>query len=354
MQNGEKKKVKIKYILSILFLILLIVVTFVVLFTKYSFNELMMVIRVVDFKYVFIGVLMIFVYIYFEGVAMRELFKAQKIKVSRKANFLYSAIDYYFCSITPSCSGGQPMVAYYMKKDNINLTNSTLVLLINTALFKIVLIILSLISAICCHNLLFRYPILVVLFIIGLIINVFLITLCFLVAHKRVWVESVGVRFIFLLSKLHIIKNPITISKNFIRKMDNYEKGALLIRTNKKEFYLALLYNFIQRIAFFSISYFVYMAFKSKFVELSGYGFIELFSIQVIIALCVDSLPLPGGVGISEYLYVLVFGIVYEVGDSSFVASAMLLTRAINFYVPLIVTGIFVVVKQLINIKTHN
>ena len=351
MGEDKKKKSKIKYLLSILFLILLIVVTFVVLFTKYSFSDLMDVIRVVDYRFVLIGILMIFVYIYFEGLAMRELFKAQNIKVSRGANFLYSAIDYYFCSITPSCSGGQPMVAYYMKKDNINLTNSTLVLLINIALFKIVLIVLSLFSVIFCHDLLFGYPILIVLFIIGLVINVLLIVLCFLIAHKRLWVEGVGVRLIFLLNKMHIVKNPLTISKNFIRKMDNYEKGAMLIRTNKKEFILALLYNFIQRIAFFSISYFVYLAFKYKFTELSGFGFIELFSIQVIIALCVDSLPLPGGVGISEYLYILVFGIVYAVGDSSFVASTMLLTRAVNFYVPLIVTGMLVVIKQIINIK---
>ena len=54
--------------------------------------------------------------------------------------------------------------------------------------------------------------------------------------------------------------------------------------------------------------------------------------------------------GISEILYVSIFGIVYGgiagVESGVLVASAMLLTRAVAFYLPLIVTAI-------ISIKRH-
>ncbi len=74
--------------------------------------------------------------------------------------------------------------------------------------------------------------------------------------------------------------------------------------------------------------------------------YLDLFSIQVLIALCVDSLPLPGGVGISEYLYALLFGLVYCVGEVNVIGSAMLLTRAVNFYIPLILTFLLVLIKH--------
>lgn len=107
---------------------------------------------------------MIFIYIFFEGVAMKRIFKAMNIEVSSANNFVYSAIDYYFCAVTPSATGGQPMVAYYMAKDKISVTHSSLTLLINTALFKIVLLTLSIVAVFVCHEFVFSHPLIIVLY----------------------------------------------------------------------------------------------------------------------------------------------------------------------------------------------
>lgn len=350
MENNKSGKTK--YILSILFLVVLIVATFVVITIKYDVTELLKLIKQSKLRWLGLGVVMIFVYIYFEGLAMRRLFKSMSLNVSRTKNFAYSAIDYYFCAVTPSASGGQPMVAYYMAKDKIGIEKSSLVLLVNTALFKIVLIVLSLISLIFCHDIVFDSVILTVLFFVGIIINVFLITLCFLVAFKRSWVEAAGAWLIKLLFKMRIVKKPIKWLRAFGKKMDEYEVGAKHIKAHKKDAFLALMDNFIQRIAFFSIAFFVYLAFKYAYPEVSGFGFMDLFGIQVLVALSVDSLPLPGGAGISEYLYVIMFGAIYGInGNTDLVGSAMLLTRAVNFYIPLIVTGTITIIKQAILIK---
>ena len=133
--------------------------------------------------------------------------------------------------------------------------------------------------------------------------------------------------------------------RRFVNLMEKYEQGAHLIFKHKFHFLKALLYNLLQRISFFSISYFVYLAFKDRFV-IADLTYLDLFSIQVLIALCVDSLPLPGGVGISEYLYALLFGLVYCVGEVNVIGSAMLLTRAVNFYIPLILTFLLVLIKH--------
>ncbi len=351
-ENTEVKRPgKTKYVLSILFLVILVVATCIVIFTKYSIRDLLQVVKNIDIKYVLLGALMFFIYILFEGLAMKRIFKAMNINVSAADNFVYSAVDYYFCAVTPSATGGQPMVAYYMAKDKISVTHSSLTLLINTALFKIVLLVLSIIAVFVCHEFVFSHPLIIVLYFLGFAINIGLILLCFMTAFKRNLVERAGKKLIMLLTRLHLVKKPLSAVKKFRIKMDEYEEGAKLIKQNPKQFIIALAYNFIQRIAFFSISFFVYISFFKAYPEIKGFNYFDLFAIQVLVALCVDSLPLPGGVGISEYLYILLFGTIYQRNGIDILGSAMILTRVFNFYIPLIVTGIIVVFKQFFELR---
>lgn len=353
MSNLEeaKKPGKKKYIFSIVFLIALIFITCIVIFTKFDIKEVWSVVKSVNFIYILLGTLMIIIYVLFEGFAMKRIFKAMDIHVSVADNFAYSAIDYYFCAVTPSATGGQPMVAYYMNKDKISFSHSSLTLLLNTALFKIVLLVLSIVAIIVCHDFVFSHPIIIVLYFIGFIINIFLILLCFMTAFKRRWVENLGKKLIMLLHKMHIIKKPVSSIRVFKGKMDEYEEGARLIKQNPKQFIIALLDNFIQRIALFSVGFFVYLSFFKAYPEIKGFNYIELLSIQVLVSLCVDSLPLPGGVGISEVLYLLLLGSIYQQNGVDILASAMILTRVVSFYAPLIITGIIVVCKQIMVIR---
>ena len=129
----------------------------------------------------------------------------------------------------------------------------------------------------------------------------------------------------------------------FHNKMDDYEKAAKLIRANKGQFLLALLSNFIQRIAMFSMAFFVYLSFLKPYPELRGHGYFEMMAVQV--ALSVDSLPFPGGVGISEVLYITLYGIIY--GGETMVATALIVTRALSFYIPLLVTMAIFIYKHI-------
>lgn len=345
------KPKKKKYILSICFLICLILITIVVIFTKYNIKDLIKLIKKIEAKYILFSIPLLIIYILFESLATKVILKALGLNTSLKKNFCYSSIDYYFCAVTPSASGGQPMVLYYMNKDKIPVSYGSLTLLINTALFKIVLLVLSTISIIFCYEQIFINPLFIVLFVIGYIINIALVLLCFLAAFKRKWIEKAGKVIIMWLSRHKLIKKTISTVRLFNQKMDEYEEGAKLIKKNKKKFLIVLGCNFIQRIAMFSIAFFVYLSFYKVF-EIKRVSFIDLFAIQVIIALCVDSLPLPGGVGISEFLYVYLFGIVYI--SEEIVASAMLLTRAVSFYIPLIFTAIIVIAKHISTIKCRS
>ena len=347
-QPKKKKSPYLKYVLSIGFMIALLTITCIVLFNKYSFTDLMNVIGQVNVWFIVLGVAMIFVYIFFEGYAMKLIFKSMGQKVGIIKNTIYSSIDYYYCAITPSATGGQPMVAYYMAKDGVSLSYVSICLLINTALFKIVLVTLGLVGLILYPSLVFGNGLMLGLFIFGFTFNIFMIVMCFLGAFKTKWVKAAGLRIILLLNKWHIVKKPVKWVRVLYRKMDEYEVGAKLIKAHKWQFAKALLCNFVQRLAIFSVTFIVFMAFVDAF-DIPYHSYLELMAIQVLIALAVDSLPLPGGVGISEYLYLLLFGAVYSTEE--LMASAMLLTRAVSFYIPVIVCAIISIIEHILVIK---
>ena len=352
IENKPKKSGKFKYSLSVLFLIAMIVITFVVILTEYNINDVIKVLNIVDLRYLIVCLVLVFIYIFFEGMATRKILKSLGHYTSIKDNFEYAAVDYYYCAITPSASGGQPMVAYHMAKDDIPVEASTQVLLVNTALFKFVLIVLSLVSLIFSYEYIFDNSLMLILFILGITLNILIIVFCGLCTFKRSWLESLGKRIIMLLARWKVCKKPVKWTRILIKKMDEYEQGAKYILQNKHRLFIALIYNFIQRIALFSCAYFVYLAFQKAFPQLSGFGYFDLFAIQTIIALSVDSLPLPGGMGISEILYVTMFEIVYGgivlFDEGTLVASAMLLTRAVSFYLPLIITAIITIKRHIV------
>lgn len=345
---GQKKKKSglTKYIISFVFLIVLVAITFFVIFRKYEFNDLIAVIRGVDPKYFLLALLMILIYIFFESCATKTILYTLDDKSSFFHNLEYSCIDYYFCAITPSASGGQPMVLYYMSKDKTSIAHGSQTLLINTALFKIVLVLLSIIAMIVCRSIITTNILLLILLIVGFVINLAIITLCFLASFKTEWIDRTGKKLIIMLSHIGIIKRTLYWIRKFDSKMEEYANGATLLKQHKFTFFLSFLFNLIQRIALFSTAYFIYLAFVELYPALAGYNYFYLCSIQVIIAMSVDSLPLPGGMGISEYLYSATFDTIYLTVSEELVASAMLLTRAVSFYIPLLLTAFVVILKQ--------
>ena len=61
-------------------------------------------------------------YIGLEGVNFRIIGRALCQQFGYIKSFCYACIDIYFCGITPSATGGQPVLAYYMSKDDVSIS----------------------------------------------------------------------------------------------------------------------------------------------------------------------------------------------------------------------------------------
>ena len=94
---------------------------------------------------------------------------------------------------------------------------------------------------------------------------------------------------------------------------------------------------------FHSIPYFIYRAFG-----LTELNFFQLFSMQAVLYTTVSGIPLPGSIGVSESLFLKIFGLAF---GSTLLSSAMLLYRFASFYLYVI---IFAVISFIVATKTKD
>ena len=103
--------------------------------------------------------------------------------------------------------------------------------------------------------------------------------------------------------------------------MEVYQNTAAYLGTHKMVLVNVLAITFTQRFALFAATWFVYRAF-----HLSGISFIAIVLLQAVISVSVDMLPLPGGMGISETLFLKIFPPVF---GSTLLLPAMVLSRGL-------------------------
>ena len=132
----ESKK---KWIFNIIFLLLIFAATLYGVFHGKDMGRIIEIIKTVNPFWLIPGVICVIIFIWGESIIIHYLMHSLGIKVKKWTCFLFSSVGFFFSCITPSASGGQPAQVYYMKKEDIPIPISTMVLLIITIIYKMVL-----------------------------------------------------------------------------------------------------------------------------------------------------------------------------------------------------------------------
>lgn len=317
---------------SILF-IALIAITFFILFKDNSISNILESLRSVNIIYVFLGILCMFLFICCEGINIRRMLKlfSYNISIFRIKVFL---CRFFFSSITPSASGGQPMQVYYMKKDGIKFSHSSLILLIELASFQFATITIAIISFMLNYDFIVNLNTAIkALIFIGIASNCIIFCFILVAIFSKSFINKVIGLFLKIVSKIKFIdENKI---KQIVEKeVKQYQDGAIFISNNKKTVIKVVLTTFAQLSFMYSITFCVYKAFN-----LSSFSFFTIFSIQSILFIAVSAIPLPGAVGSSESGFLTLFKTLFPATSLS---SAMLLSRGISFYLFVIISGLIV------------
>ena len=324
-----------KYILNIVFFILLIVLTFYILLKDQNILDIFNLMLNSNKTFILIAIFCMFVYLLLEAVNMLRTIRISGNKHIKLSSALkYAFIGFFFSAVTPAASGGQPMQIYYMHRDKIPVADSTLALLMNLFSFQIITISMALISVI--FNGHYLEGGMIALFIIGIALNSTALALLFIgIFSKRLskWMIDIVIK---ILRKFKF-KRADSIIEKLNNGLEKYHMTSKYIKKNKKIMIKMLLTTLIQIVVYYSIPYWIYRA-----VGFNGESIIRMISLQSILYATVSGIPLPGAVGVSESGFLNIFKNIFT---ETTISGAMLINRGVSFYSFVIASGIVVLIN---------
>jgi hypothetical protein len=143
-----------------------------------------------------------------------------------------------------------------------------------------------------------------------------------------------------LLKRLHIMKEKNNRTQRLNDSMELYKSASVFLRTNKAAIVTTTLISFVQRFFLFFITYVTYRSFG-----LHTENAFTITLLQSVISISVDMLPLPGGMGISERLYLLIFIPIF--GTTAAATASLLVSRGFSYYILILVSGVISLITHL-------
>lgn len=325
----------------LIFLIAVFAITLWTVFGGEDLKEVFTYMQSVDLAYVFPSILCVILFILGESVIIDYMLRSLGTRPKFGHCCLYSFIGFFYSCITPSASGGQPMQIVAMRKDKIPVAVSTVVLAIVTITYKLVLVVIGLaILIIRPSNIMVHLDGVEALAYLGLALNVGCIAILLLLVFHPSLVRSSAEKIISLINRIRPFKHPEKISKKLDDISSQYTGTAEYYGSHKRLLVAVFLLTFAQRCLLFLVTWFTYKAF-----HLSGESLVTILFLQAMISVIVDMLPLPGGMGISENLFLSIF---LPVFGSELVLPGMVVSRGISYYTQLLLSAVMTVAASFI------
>ncbi|MDE7312967.1 MAG: flippase-like domain-containing protein [Eubacterium sp.] len=302
-------------------------------------GAMMQAIRQVDIRFLVPGVCFVLFFIWGESIIIWYMMRSFRIYLKKRVCFLFSSVGFFFSCITPSATGGQPMQIYYMKKERIPIPVATVILMVVTITYKLVLVVIGIGILLFGQGFLHRYlEEILPVYYVGLLLNVFCVSFMTVLVFHPVLAQKIVLTGMDWLERLHLLKKKQARRERFVASMDVYRETAAYLKEHKRVIAVVIAVTFVQRLALFAVTWMVYLAFR-----LEGTPVLDLVLLQGVISVSVDMLPLPGGMGISETLFLKIFKTVF----AAVTLPAMVLSRGLSYYSQLLVSALFTVVAQL-------
>ncbi|WP_277232680.1 lysylphosphatidylglycerol synthase transmembrane domain-containing protein [Romboutsia timonensis] len=318
------------------FLLLLICMTVYLVSTTLDITLIPMIMKLVNKKFIFIGFLIMVLYIILECTIINILIKTiQKTKV-RFLAVKIAMMGFYYNLVTPFASGSQPMQIYALNKYDINLSKSIAIVTNKTVLFQTVVTIYSAVIIFLNIDVLKNeLPSILVLMSIGMVMNIVSLLGGMLIVLSPNTMKIIVKVIVNILYRLKIFKSLNKKIHTINRFIDEYSYSIKLFIKNKKALCLSIILTIIQLTVFFSISYCVYKAFN-----LNGLSLFDVLALQVFLYMSVSPIPTPGNVGANEVAFLTIFSNVFP---GNIIGYSVFLYSIYVYYFLVVVCGLFTI-----------
>lgn len=287
-----------------------------------------------------LGVLLMVLYTGTEALQIKMSLRAMGHRTPYRHCCQFAAAGFYFSSITPSATGGQPAEVFYMARRGIPAAHGALTMLLFTIFYQVT----SLGYGLAAWLLGGEYSAFLgtglgILLIYGLA-SMLLLTVG--MVALLVWpkpVEKLCRWCLRLAARLKLVRDLPKAEAGLDAQMEEYARGAAIIRRCPSLAVKMLVVSAAQQGLRFLVTWAVYRA-----MGLTALGPSQIVATQALLALAVNCLPIPGAVGASEAAFLSAFQHTF---GPALTPAAMLLSRGISFYLPLVVTCVVTVALHL-------
>ncbi|MBR6172573.1 MAG: flippase-like domain-containing protein [Eubacterium sp.] len=318
------------------FLLAVFTVWFIIYRSGMSMSDFLAAVGAANPWWILMGIVCMFGYVFFEGAALLQIIRTcgYPQKVSR--GFMYAAADTYLSAITPSGSGGQPGIALFMMKDGVPAAVVTAALIVNLIGFNVGLLFHGILGMIFGYETFINYNTLgKVLVIVGFVVFIGLTILAAMMLKHREFIFRFAMKMTTFLHKIHLIRDPERIHRKLGRIMEEYKTCVDVVSSHKGMWFRACLMNIIQRFAQIAITVFAFRA-------LGGHGgTFRLFGTQCLATIGSTCIPIPGAMGVSDYLMIEGYE---QLMPKEFAFQVQMLSRSLSFYSCVIICGITMVI----------
>ena len=251
-----------------------------------------------------------------------------------------SSIGKYYEAITPFCAGGQPAQIVYLSKRKVSPGIATSVPIIRVVLINFATIFVSIflfvvhVPNITGGNGLINILIgvLEILAYIGLIINTLYFLAIFIIANSKVLGRSLARMIVKVGYKLRIFKDYRSAYKKIINQVTEYRSSIDYLKKNGITLLLSIVLVLVEILSLASIPFFVTLSLTD--VAFAGTSAVFGFWVECLVKyyICYFAsayIPLPGGTGMMEIAFVILFS---SVIGPNFVAWGFLIWRLMSYY----------------------
>ncbi len=270
-------------------------------------------------------------FIIWEALSLRAGCKTLGIRMSRRSGWEYAAADIYFSAITPSASGGQPASALFMMQDGIPGITATAVLLMNLTMCSIATLTTGLLCLLR-PQVFWQFGIISRILIgAGYVSQVLFALFMLLLLKRERLLHRICAGAVGLGAKLHLVRHKEEKLEHLSCKMEEY-RTSINMMAGKRDLLLRMfICNVLQRVCQFAVTMFMFLA-----MRLQGADALDIWALQGFVSMGSGYLPVPGGMGVADYLMLDGFGSFLSADLS---ARLELLSRSMAFYLCILVCG---------------
>lgn len=236
-----------------------------------------------------------------------------------------SMVGQFFCAITPSSTGGQPMQILTMSRMGVKGANATSALVQKFLVWQFTLTGYGII-AVCARFSFFSSmlnPVMWAFAIIGFLCQVIMIAVLLLASFNQKLTKKIIGGLFNLLGKIKILKNVEEKKISLYDQLDLFHESNKELNKNKALLTKIYVLTAVQMTAFFLVPYCIAMSFNISC------NIFDMLCAQAYVNMVSSLMPLPGGSGVAEYSFSAFFASYFT---PETMKSAILIWRTITYY----------------------